>query len=179
MARPRKGHYHNCINCNKEIYDKPSVNRLYCSYKCRGVHLGTWNKGKTDIYSEETKRKMAWTKGKTLSIEHRKNISKAHKIRVSEGKNNFWKGGILKENTKIRSSLEYKLWRTSVFERDNYTCQHCKRRNGNGVTITLNADHIKPFAYHKELRLDINNGRTLCVDCHKKTDTYLVHRGKQ
>lgn len=37
---------------------------------------------------------------------------------------------------------------------------------------TLNADHIKPFALYSDLRFDPNNGRTLCVDCHKKTDTY-------
>jgi len=32
---------------------------------------------------------------------------------------------------------------------------------------------IKPFAYFPELRLVIANGRTLCIPCHKKTDTYL------
>jgi 5-methylcytosine-specific restriction endonuclease McrA len=36
----------------------------------------------------------------------------------------------------------------------------------------LQADHIKPFAHHPELRFDVNNGRTLCVPCHRKTDTY-------
>ena len=36
----------------------------------------------------------------------------------------------------------------------------------------LNADHIKPFSLFPELRFDLNNGRTLCVECHKKTDTY-------
>ena len=79
----------------------------------------------------------------------------------------FWKGGVTPENKKIRMSLVYKQWRTSVFERDDYTCQECKVKGG-----TLQADHIKPFALFPELRLDINNGRTMCVDCHKKTDTY-------
>lgn len=35
-----------------------------------------------------------------------------------------------------------------------------------------NADHIKSFKDHPELRTDLQNGRTLCVDCHRKTDTY-------
>ena len=78
-----------------------------------------------------------------------------------------WKGGITKENDLIRKGLEYKIWRTNVFERDNYTCVNCGVRGGK-----LQADHIKPFSIYKELRFDINNGRTLCLECHKNTDTY-------
>lgn len=76
----------------------------------------------------------------------------------------------------IRSSIEYKLWRTSVFERDRYTCVFCGEKGAwNKVLskkIILNADHIKPFSLFPELRFAIDNGRTLCVECHKKTDTY-------
>ena len=78
-----------------------------------------------------------------------------------------WKGGVTKEHDLIRRGLEYKRWRTSVFERDNYTCVNCGVRGGK-----LQADHIKPFSIYKELRFDINNGRTLCFKCHKETDTY-------
>ena len=103
-------------------------------------------------------------------------LSKSKKWKPSprwNGKNNpNWKGGIAPINKKIRTSLEYKLWRKAIFERDNYTCQECNARNGNGETITLNADHIKPFAFFPELRFELTNGRTLCVPCHKKTNTY-------
>jgi len=37
---------------------------------------------------------------------------------------------------------------------------------------TLEADHIKAFSEYPELIYDINNGRTLCKECHKKTDNY-------
>ena len=84
------------------------------------------------------------------------------------GKNNpRWKGGITPINEKIRHSLEYKLWREAVFIRDDYTCQICGIRG-----VKLNADHIKPFAFFPELRLSIDNGRTLCYNCHRNTSTY-------
>lgn len=86
----------------------------------------------------------------------------------SGSNNNMWKGGVTPLNQLIRSSPEYKLWRTAVFERDNFTCIWCGDNNGGN----LNADHIKPFAYFPELRFEIDNGRTLCISCHKKTDTY-------
>lgn len=82
-----------------------------------------------------------------------------------------WRGGVTPINEKIRKSPEYKLWRTAVFERDKYTCVWCKRSKE--VSRNLNADHIKPFAFYPELRFAIDNGRTLCVPCHKTTDTYL------
>lgn len=84
------------------------------------------------------------------------------------GKNcHFWKGGVTPKNTLIRQSVEYKLWRTSVFTRDNFTCIWCGSKN------EIQADHIKPFASFPELRFSIDNGRTLCKPCHKTTDTYL------
>ena len=83
-----------------------------------------------------------------------------------------WKGGITPLNEKIRHSREYKFWRKSVFERDNFTCLLCNKRSKKGDAVYLQADHIKSFAFYPELRFDINNGRTLCIECHKKTDTY-------
>lgn len=78
-----------------------------------------------------------------------------------------WKGGITPMNAAIRNSLEYEDWRKAVFERDNYTCQICYQVGG-----YLHVDHIKPFALFPELRFELSNGRTLCVSCHRKTETY-------
>ena len=79
----------------------------------------------------------------------------------------WWKGGITPINEAIRKSLEYKLWRKAVFERDDYTCIWCGKKDK-----TIQADHIKPFSLFPELRFAIDNGRTLCKECHQKTDTY-------
>jgi len=126
--------------------------------------------------SEMAKGHVAWNKGlsgyttQPCSEERKQKISIANKGKkgIKGEKNHLWRGGITKANTKIRKSTEYKNWRISVFERDDYTCQECGEHG-----CELNADHIKPFALFPEHRLDIDNGRTLCVPCHKETDTYL------
>lgn len=95
---------------------------------------------------------------------------------------NFWRGGVSKLNKRIRVLSEYKEWRNAVFVRDTYTCQFCGHKGGE-----LQADHIKSFAVILEENniktieeaqycsylWDINNGRTLCIECHKTTDTYM------
>lgn len=111
---------------------------------------------------EDTKKKIERQTGKKrgpFTYEHRKRISDAQ---PNKGCNKT-----TTENYKARRSVEYRMWRESVYRRDNYTCQHCGQRGGR-----LNADHVKPFAVFKDLRYDINNGRTLCIDCHKKTPTW-------
>ena len=80
-----------------------------------------------------------------------------------------WKGGLTPFYLKDRRGPKYKEWRKTVFERDAYTCQMCGQIGGK-----LQADHISPFAFYPELRFEITNGRTLCVECHKTTPTYLA-----
>lgn len=115
---------------------------------------------------KEGKRK-SWNKGKQTSKETRDKISQGLKGMFVGEKGSNWQGGITPINELIRKSLEYRLWRKSVFERDNYTCIWCGIRGRE-----LHADHIKPFALFPELRFAIDNGRTLCHDCHKTTDTW-------
>jgi hypothetical protein len=80
---------------------------------------------------------------------------------------NFWKGGKTEEAKLLKSSAEYREWREAVFRRDWYTCQMCGEYGGK-----LHADHIKRFSDFPELRLDVNNGRTLCEACHRTTPNY-------
>ena len=131
-----------------------------------------WNKGKAHPnkrkgipLSKEVRKKMSLSKkGKKQSIAHRRAVSLA----LPRGEKHWaWKGGVSPEHKRIRNSLEYKLWREAVFQRDNFTCVWCGIHG-----VKFHPDHIKPFAYFPELRFAIDNGRTLCVSCHEKTDTY-------
>lgn len=75
---------------------------------------------------------------------------------------NFWKGGIEPISHKIRNSSDYKSWREGVFEKDNYTCQCCGDNKGGN----LQSHHIENFSDNEDLRFDVNNGITLCENCH-------------
>lgn len=94
-------------------------------------------------------------------------------------KNPNWKGGVSKESDIIRKSIEYKLWRQAVFERDQFTCVWCGHKSNGLRPSDIHPDHIKPFADYPELRFAIDNGRTLCIPCHKTTDTWGFRKNKK
>lgn len=73
-----------------------------------------------------------------------------------------WKGGITGINRLERAEFSRTV-RKQVLERDDYTCQMCGEKG-----CELQVDHIQSWAEYVELRFDINNCRTLCVNCHYK-----------
>jgi hypothetical protein len=109
---------------------------------------------RASIKTEFKKGAIPWNKGKRHDA-------------IRGGKNPNWKGGRKTERQRLMEQVEYKLWRSSVFVRDDYTCQMCLVKGGK-----LTADHIKPWALYPELRYAIDNGRTLCESCHRQTDTW-------
>ena len=116
-----------------------------CSDKTK-IKIGDGNRGKKKIMDCDI-------------IKLRKKISEALK-----GKKSYlWKGGINSINNTIRKGIEFRLWREAVFARDNWTCEKCKIKGGK-----LHPHHILNFAQYPELRFAIDNGITLCADCHRK-----------
>jgi len=153
----KTGKNFNCQTCTKEFYRAgwqiKKSKQKFCSKGCVR-------------YTEESKKKMSeshkgttpWNKGLTKYDDKRLNYIRPTLFK-DKGKST--------ENMKIRKSAKMKWWRNSIFKRDNYTCNDCKQIGG-----SLNAHHIKPFALYPKVRFDLDNGKTLCVPCHEKTDTY-------
>ena len=82
--------------------------------------------------------------------------------------------------SRLRGTLQYRHWRQNVAMRDKFTCQNC------GSTENLHVHHIKELYkiaeenhndYEKTLQSydfnDINNGITLCSECHSKIHPWM------
>lgn len=161
-----------CKKCGKFIGKNHHI--------CAGL---AWNSGKTketdqrinyDRPTSFKKGQIGLRLGKKASKETKIKLRKSHlgqrawnegikQLQTTGDKNPNWKGGITPENHKIRTSLEMKLWRKAVFERDNFICQKTSIVGGK-----LHPHHINNFADFPELRLAIDNGITLSEKSHKE-----------
>ena len=171
LKTKKKLHKGICPICHKDklVQDKRFVNHV-CRSCARRKTYQRWLKDGTEKKRREKisqhnksvgKKPPSWL-GRKLSLDHRKKIAKAH----SGDKNYNWKGGHQTNSFNLR----YKIWRRSVFKRDNYTCRNikCSARSSKGKKVILNAHHLLPFHSYPKLRYKVSNGLTLCVPCHKK-----------
>ena len=174
-----------CEICEKPLYRRPSEmieGRRFCCRGCRsalykqernynanGLALGrAWNKGMSkangDVLTygkprkEETKKgiSMALT-GRVFSEEHKEAISKA-RIELFDR---------IGRVGKQERGWKFARWKKEIYKRDNYTCQVC------GTKGEITAHHILSWKDYHELRFELENGITLCADCHHK-----LHKGK-
>jgi 5-methylcytosine-specific restriction endonuclease McrA len=130
--------------------------------------------------SEETKAKLKISRARQImkprSEESRKKMSEDRR----GDKWYTYKGGITPLRNQIYNSYKYRQWISDVLLKDNYMCE-CGKVGGR-----LCAHHIKSFstilqenkiktleeAFNCSELWNINNGRTLCYECHRKTDNY-------
>ena len=141
-------------HANKDILAKNAIKPGNIPWN-KGIKTGhtPWNKGKSHLPGE-------------LNGMYGKKHTEEARAKMRGENNGNWRNGASRANDLIRKSKEYLEWKAAVFIRDNRACIWC------GSTQNIEADHIKPFSVFPELRFDIDNGRTLCKPCHRKTDTY-------
>lgn len=157
-----------CLICQKEFYSWPRHIKegggKFCSVKCSG-------KGRR---KEIIKQCLVCRKNISITpLRAEKGQCKfcsrkcfaQWKQENQGGKNNpNWRGGVTPENHKIRTSIEYRLWREAVFARDGWTCQECGKKGD------MHAHHIRAFSTYPMFRFAIDNGITLCFKCHRKAN---------
>lgn len=152
-----------CPICGKEfraVDDYRSRRQKYCSKEC-------WsNRGTVTKECKYCGKKIITYKS-SGKVYCNQNCRDADYRNFTGEKARAWQGGKTKKAKCIRTSAAYREWRTAVFERDGYTCQMCGAKG-----VYLEAHHIKAQSIYPELRFDIDNGMTLCKECHKKTDNY-------
>ena len=159
-----------CIECSQKYKHSTPEQKEKCRVHMKKVR--TKYKGKMPLPDYKSgEQHTNWKGGKPKCKSCGKQVSAyeakyckdcIHETR--KGENHWqWKGGISGENVRVRQSKEYKQWRQDVFKRDGWCCIICGYRSKKRGDIK--ADHIKPFHLFHELRLDIDNGRTLCLNC--------------
>jgi len=162
-----------CEYCNKSYISIPSKkNKKYCSKSCYDKAQSK----KVEIKCEVCGRIKVVPR---CAITQKYCSSKCKGLAKIGHNNPNWKNGVFSLNHRIRDLSEYKEWRTSVFERDKYTCALCGKTGG-----WIEVHHIVPFSdiikkkniksvteakLCKEL-WDISNGVTVCPCCHGDID---------
>ena len=84
-----------------------------------------------------------------------------YKEMFSGENSSVWKGGINDPRWE-RLSPEYRAWRFSIFQKNDFICQKCKIHPD-----FLEAHHIFNFKDYPELKYDPENGISFCINCHK------------
>jgi hypothetical protein len=73
----------------------------------------------------------------------------------------IYKKAITPKVGKRKTGFLHQAWASLVKDRDK-KCTEC------GSVYDLHAHHVKQYKSHPELRNDVNNGITLCGNCHRK-----------
>ena len=92
--------------------------------------------------------------------EMRQKLSAAKRGRCLGPDNPNWRGGIALRDPD-RGRYRAKMWVNEIKNRDKWRCVECSS------TQNLHAHHIKPWRYYPEFRYDVDNGITLCHNCHE------------
>ena len=166
-------HTFTCEICGKE-FNTDNKKQKCCSVECKGRLRSLNLVGENNPKYNSIKTSCDYC-GKEVEInKYRYNNHKNHfcsreckdkwNSENIKGKNHPSYNPNLTDEERDRNYPEYKDWRKAVYERDNYTCQCCGDNKGHN----LNAHHIYGYTEYKDLRTDVDNGISLCEECHKR-----------
>lgn len=84
-----------------------------------------------------------------------------------------WQGFTQQGRDRLTLSPAWKKWRKLVYARDQHRCVLCKAgaHTLHQIGSWLEPHHIHMRRHHPELTFDVDNGVTLCRQCHKKIRT--------
>lgn len=145
----------------REIGNDPEE-RQRRSERAKASGAGKWMTGRTG--SPQQKESARQRKGKTYEEIYGEEGAKEEADKRKAANRKRWEEIPKKADRrpKHNGDYHYKEWRQTVFERDDYTCQHCQQRGG-----ALQAHHICSWSKYPDLRYEVENGVTLCIACHK------------
>lgn len=163
-----------CEQCGEEFYVKPynAGVRKFCSNECSSeFHRGQNH----PCYIEREAIDCLWCGNEFYVTPYFANSDRRRvycsDACASEAKREKWTGSnhpawndqlTDEQRNSNRDYLEYSLWRTAVYERDDYQCQACGSRKSN----TLCAHHLYDYSTYVAYQTELWNGVTLCNDCH-------------
>ena len=161
-------HNYICETCGKEFKgDKYNANR-FCCKDCYNQYHNIKNKIRI---CPCCKKSFTARTSNSKYCSQECHLKMLHESIKGENHPN-WNGGISILNDR-HDSLDYKKWRQEVYKRDNYQCQICGSKN------KINAHHIYSWKFYPEKRYDINNGITLCEECHTKIHKKFGYHSKE
>jgi hypothetical protein len=148
----------------KQKFDFDYVYNYFKSYK-------NYELLETNYVNDSTKMKYKCDKGH-IRFTTFNNFRQGNHCRICADENNRgdnngnWNPNLTEEqreqNNSRQSNPNVRQWRKQIFKRDCFTCQIC----GSNKSNTLCAHHINSWDWCIDQRFNLDNGVTLCQDCH-------------
>lgn len=141
-----------CNKCSKSIrYEYDYISEYFMNNDCHLLE--------TEYVNVKTPMRFIAQCGHShiISFDVFKNCPNVSRDCISCHKRKYNDGSPIDE----RDMYKMKAWRKAVFERDGYDCAKCGKHGGK-----LNAHHKSGYNLDLEKRLNVDNGITLCEQCH-------------
>jgi len=114
---------------------------------------------------------------KLIKVMQTKDYKEKQRVSKTGERNGMWNPEMSEEEREkqkrhARRYPGYNDFRRKVYERDNYTCLKC----GNESNGNLVVHHLNGFHWDEDSRTEVDNGATLCTDCHKEFHSIYGNR---